>query len=1164
MLCASCQTDNQEGAKFCHECAAPLAARCVKCGAANNPRAKFCNECAAALADSSSPTPGPGLTARPAAAASDAVEGERKLLTSLFADIKGSMDLLEGLDPEDAGAIIDPALKIMIDAVHLYDGYVVHTAGDAIFALFGAPLAHQDHPQRALFAALRMQQDLKQYSQRLGAEKGRNLQVRVGVNTGEAVVRSIKTSQAHTEYTPIGHSTGLASRLQTLAQPGAVLVSGPVERLCDGYFEFRALGEAKLKGVSEAVSIYEVTGLGPLRTRFQRSEGRGLSKFVGRERESAALGRAFELAASGSGQIVAVMADPGVGKSRLFHEFKTAVAQRCKILEGYSISHGKAATFLPVIEMLKNYFAIAAEDDTDVRRAKVVGQLEALDPALKAEAGFLLPLLGVTESTAAPDQMDPQTRRQLTLEALSRVIVRESRNQPLVVIFEDLHWIDSATQGLLDLLIDAIAGERVILLVNYRPEYRHEWSNRSYYSLLSLDPLSARSADELLSSLLGDAREMAPLKRLLIAKAEGNPFFIEEIVHELLDGGVLSRNGHLALNRPIGQIVIPTTVQGVLAARIDRLARADKELLQTLAVLGRKFPRSLVDKAIGKADEGLEAGLARLQAGEFIYERPALSDPEYTFKHALTQEVAYNSLLIQRRKTLHERAAQALLALHVQRPEDCYGEVARHYRLSDNAESAIEFSCRAGGAAYGRFAYDETADEFRVALELREKHNGTLEQRATILHPLCMVVGSFGDKAEGIEYGEEAVKIYEELGQLEKAAGIRAYLGLMASSGVITDLRRTREHLRKAEAVLGKGPETAELVTLYWGIAHVAVEMTQVAEGLAASRRALEIAERINDDGLWVRASGEQIWLLFSSGQIAAALAFADRAYEKASRLNGPGADGVLHYRAQIRSYLQDNLDAAYQLVGELDKPWLHSSLRHMLIESASRYLFNAGQRERSMSLLADTGTSETFRPLVEVWSGDWDRYCRSLEKLAADRDPHGSRMERWWFLTKLATRRRLMGQHDAAQTALLSCFDFVDPADLVCQMMVRSGLAILYAGEMGRTAEAKVHLARCREIMAGGEDWRGLAGDVTRAEAALAATENRFNDADTRFGEAVEIFRRYTSPWEEADTFYYWGRALLAAGDCDRAAEKFDAALAIYHRIGAGSQWLERIDAAR
>jgi predicted ATPase len=444
-----------------------------------------------------------------------------------------------------------------------------------------------------------------------------------------------------------------------------------------------------------------------------------------------------------------------------------------------------------------------------------------------------------------------------------------------------------------------------LLLVNYRPEYRNEWSNRSNYSLLSLDPLSAESADELLSALLGDAREMAPLKALLVAKAEGNPFFIEEIVHELLDDGVLHRNGHLSLIRPVSQIVIPTTVQGVLAARIDRLARVDKELLQTLAVLGRKFSRSLVDKAAGKADEELEASLARLQAGEFIHESPALSEPEYTFKHALTHEVAYNSLLIQRRKTLHERAAEALLALHAQRPAECYGEVARHYRLSDNADNAIEFSMRAGGAAYARFAYEETADDWRAALELREKHGATPEQRAQILYPLCVVVSGTIDRNQGIEYGEEAVQIYEKLGQMERAAGIRAQLALQTSSGMgVPDLTRVREHLRRAEAVLSQGPDSVELMWLYFGIGHVALEMTQVAEGLAASRRAMEIAERLTDDvrwAGWAGAAGEYLWLLFASGHIAEAFAFADQAYQKISRLNNPNAEGVLHYAALMR-----------------------------------------------------------------------------------------------------------------------------------------------------------------------------------------------------------------------------------------------------------------------
>jgi tetratricopeptide (TPR) repeat protein len=310
--------------------------------------------------------------------------------------------------------------------------------------------------------------------------------------------------------------------------------------------------------------------------------------------------------------------------------------------------------------------------------------------------------------------------------------------------------------------------------------------------------------------------------------------------------------------------------------------------------------------------------------------------------------------------------------------------------------------------------------------------------------------------------------------------------------------------------------------------------------------------------------AGELIWLLFRSGQITQAFAFADRAYEKVSQVDYPNAEGVLHYRALMRSDLHDPLDAANQLLPEIDKPWVSRVLRRLLIETSCIYLFNAGQSEQAAKLVADTASTETFQPLLDGLAGDWERYCQYMENEDAARDPNGSRMERCMILVPLAARRRLMGRNEAAEAALLTCLDFTDSADLVCQMSVRSGLGLLYSAEMGRTSEAKVHLARCREIMAAGEDWRGVAGDVARAAAAIAAAEERFIDADTGFAAAVEIFRRYTCPWEESDTYYYWGRALLAAGERDRAAGKFDAGLAIYRRLGAGAQWTDRIEAAR
>ncbi len=370
---------------------------------------------------------------------STTIDGERKTVTALFADIKGSTELMADLDPEEARAIIDPALKLMIEAVQRYDGYVVQSTGDGIFALFGAPVAHEDHPQRTLYAALRLQEELKRYSAKVVAEGSSPIQGRVGINTGEVVVRSIHTGAGQTEYTPIGHTTNLASRMQTAAPVGSIAVSETTQKLCEGYFVLKPLGATKVKGVGEPVSMYEVTGLGPLRTRLQRAAGRGLTKFVGRDREMDVLKHAAEQAKSGHGQIVAAMADAGIGKSRLFYEFKATCQSGWMVLETLSVSHGKASAYLPVIELLRNYFRLANEDDERIRREKVAGRLSMLDPSLENTRAYLFSLLCIFEGNDPLAQMDAQVRKRRTLDAIKRILLRESVNQPLMVIFEDLH-----------------------------------------------------------------------------------------------------------------------------------------------------------------------------------------------------------------------------------------------------------------------------------------------------------------------------------------------------------------------------------------------------------------------------------------------------------------------------------------------------------------------------------------------------------------------------------------------------------------------------------------------------------------------------------------------------------------------------------------------------
>jgi class 3 adenylate cyclase/predicted ATPase len=851
MRCTKCGTDSTTSRKFCAACGSPLSRSCPKCGAENAPSSAFCEDCGTALAGhaasaaASSPqaSTAPNIRVTPEQSAGDPLDGERKTVTALFADIKGSTEMMEDLDPEQARAVIDPALKLMMDAAHRYDGYVVQSTGDGIFALFGAPVAREDHPQRSLFAALRMQEELRRYSAKVVADGGTPIQGRIGINTGEVVVRSIHTGAAHVEYTPIGHMTNLASRMQTAAPVGSIAVTEATRKLCEGYFILEPLGPTRVKGVTEPVNVYEVTGLGPLRTRLQRSAGRGLTKFVGREREMEAMRNAAELARAGRGQIVAAMAEAGAGKSRLFFEFKAKNQSGWMVLEAFSVSHGKASAYFPVLDLLHGYFRIAAEDDARTRREKVNGRIVTLDPALEDTRPYLFGLLGIVEGDDDPlSQMDGQVKRRRTLDAIKRILLRESLNQPLMVIFEDLHWIDDETQAFLNLLAESIANAKILLLVNYRPEYSHQWNSKTYYTQLRLDPLGRDSAEEMLSALLGDNAELVPLKRVIIEKTEGNPFFMEETVQVLLDEGALVRNGVTHLTRPISELKIPPTVQGILAARIDRLPHDAKDLLQTLSVVGREFPLSLIRAVLPKADEELARMLNELQIGEFIYEQPAVGDSEYIFKHALTQEVSYNSVLLERRKQLHERIGAAIEALYANSIEDHLDELAHHYSRSGNVPKALEYHERAGRQALQRSAYTDAMRALTAALELlmRLPESPERDQRElglqTTLGPVLMITKGWA--------APETERVYLRAQELAETGGtaVQRYVlltGLFGPAYVGGRFPEARDRLEQIRSFTSQQPEPEFLL-----------ELTHHDWSIALSTGELETAQRHVEDGL--------------------------------------------------------------------------------------------------------------------------------------------------------------------------------------------------------------------------------------------------------------------------------------------------------------------------
>ncbi|MBI4607819.1 MAG: AAA family ATPase, partial [Candidatus Rokubacteria bacterium] len=607
--------------------------------------------------------------------------------------------------------------------------------GDGIMALFGAPLAHEDHAVRACYAALDMQVALRRYAEDVRRTHGIEVHIRVGLNSGEVVVRAIG-SDLHMDYTAVGQTTHLAARMEQLAPPGSIRLTADTLRLAEGYVEVKPLGPVPVKGLEAPVEVYELVGAGPRRSRLQAAAARGLTRFVGREAEIEQIRQALTRAAARQGQVVAVVGEPGVGKSRLVWEVtRSHRAHGWLILEAGSVSYGKATPYLPVIDLLKAYFQLEARDEQRKIREKVTGKLLALDRVLEPTLPAVLSLLDVPVEDPQWETLNPPGRRQRMLEAVKRVLFRESQVQPLLLVFEDLHWIDSETQALLDSLVESLPTARILLLVNYRPEYEHRWGSKTYYAQLRLDPLPAESAEELLRALLGTDPGLEPLKQILIARTEGNPFFLEESVRTLAETQVLvGARGAYHLAQALPSIQVPATVQAVLAARIDRLPPEAKAVLQTAAVIGHTVRYRLLATIAELPEEQLRRSCTQLQAAEFIYEASLFPDLEYTFKHALTREVAYSSLLSARRQALHAAAGQALESFYPE--EKPYGILAYHYQAAGELAKALTYHGQAADAARQLYAGQEALEQYTGALDVATLLKLPLADRAVYVFHL--------------------------------------------------------------------------------------------------------------------------------------------------------------------------------------------------------------------------------------------------------------------------------------------------------------------------------------------------------------------------------------------------------------------------------------------
>jgi class 3 adenylate cyclase/tetratricopeptide (TPR) repeat protein len=708
-----------------------------------------------------------------------ALEGERKQVTVLFADVKGSMELLADRDPEEARKLLDPVLEHMMEAVHRYEGTVNQVMGDGIMALFGAPIAHEDHAVRASYAALRMQESVKRYAEGIRRSEGISIQIRVGINSGEVVVRSIG-SDLRMDYSAIGQTTNVAARMEQMSVPGSILMSLDTLLLAEGYVQVKAIGSLKVKGLDQPLEAFEIVGASTIRSRLQAAAGRGLTRFVGRNAEMDQLRQALDRAGTGHGQVVAVVGEPGVGKSRLYWEFvRSHPAHGWLILESSSVSYGKATPFLPLIDLLRSYFQIEPADEPRKLRERITGKILSLDRALEPWLPAFLWLLDVTVEDLQWQRLDPAQRRLWALEGAKRLLLRESQIQPVLVLFEDLHWIDAETQALLDSLVEGLPTARFLLLVNYRPEYQNLWSRKTYHRQLNIDPLPPESADELLAALLGTDSGLLTLKQLLIRRTDGNPFFLEESVKTLVETKALTgERGAYVLANTSQSFQIPTTAHAILAARIDRLSADDKRLLQAASVIGKDVPFALLQSIADLPEEGLRRGVAQLQASEFLYEAKLFPDLEYTFRHALTHDVAYNSLLKDRRRGLHAQIVEAIEALYTQRLNEHVEDLAHHAFRGEVWGKAVDYLRQAGVKNFARSANRDAATNFEQALTALAqfpKTRETLERAVDLRLALRNALWPLGDCETGLGHLRDAENMANELADQRRLGWIAAY-----------------------------------------------------------------------------------------------------------------------------------------------------------------------------------------------------------------------------------------------------------------------------------------------------------------------------------------------------------------------------------------------------
>ena len=779
MKCPKCQFENPEGRKFCNQCGNKLEVSCPKCGDTNPPGSKFCGECGSKLDLETKPIPTkilyddklariqkylPGGLTEKILSQRENIEGECKQVTALFADMVGYTQLSEKLGHEKIFTVMDNLFEILIHKIHDYGGTVNDISGDGIMALFGAPITLEDAPQRAIRSAYAIHKDIAKFSEKIKRqyEWMSPIKMRVGIHSGPVVLGTLG-NDLRVEFTAIGDTVNLASRIEGLADPGTTFVSGDTFQLTEGLFRFESLGTKKIKGKSEKIGVYRVIAPSTRKTRFDVNAERGLTQFVGRDRDLGLLLDGFYRAKEGKGQAFSIVAEAGLGKSRLLYELRKTVANEdVTLLEGRCLSYSKNIAYHPVIDIVKANFDIQ-ESDADVEmRKKVTDGLKTLKADENSVFPAFLEFLSIKDNSSEKNQIDSETKRDRINEALKQICIKGSEIRPLIMIFEDLHWIDKSSEESLKNWLDNISGARVLMIFTYRPEYLLTWGARSYHNQVNLNRLSNRESLKMVCNLLDTDNLDKDLEEFILERTEGVPFFIEEFIRSVNELNIIERRDRkYFLSHGISNITIPSTIHDVIMARVDSLPEGAKELLRIGSVIGREFSYNLLKLTMEIPETDLLKHLSVLKDSELIYERGIYPETICIFKHALTHQVVYDSIMTKRKKTLHEKVGGFIEGVYKSNIEEYFSVLADHYFKSDNFDQCVKFSIKAGDRAEGIYAWHEARYHYEIALKFLEEKN--IEKRAEVLKKLAIVTVPDLDLEISLKYAQLALKLFEDL-----------------------------------------------------------------------------------------------------------------------------------------------------------------------------------------------------------------------------------------------------------------------------------------------------------------------------------------------------------------------------------------------------------------